>query len=104
MVSLMEPASSRPVGTGSRKKLLDAAVALIRERGYAATAVDDLCGMAGVTKGAFFHHFKSKDSLAVAAADYWIERSAALFEAAPYHAHSDPLDRVLGYLEFRKKL
>ena len=102
--ALMESVAPRPVGTGSRQKLLDAAVALIREKGYAATAVDDLCGMAGVSKGAFFHHFKSKDTLAIAAADYWIERSAALFEAAPYHAHSDPLDRILGYLEFRKKL
>jgi TetR/AcrR family transcriptional regulator, transcriptional repressor for nem operon len=100
----MESAAPRSAGTGSRQKLLEAAIALIREKGYAATSVDDLCGMAGVTKGAFFHHFKSKDTLAIAATDHWIERSSALFEAAPYRAHSDPLDRVLGYLDFRKKL
>jgi TetR/AcrR family transcriptional repressor of nem operon len=88
----------------SRQKLIDAAISAIREQGYAATSVDDLCGMVGVTKGAFFHHFKSKEALAIAATEYWTERSGALFEAAPYRAYSDPLDRVLSYLDFRKAL
>jgi TetR/AcrR family transcriptional repressor of nem operon len=89
---------------GSREKLLDAALVLIRERGYASTSVDDLCGRAGVTKGAFFHHFASKEALAVAAAGRWSERAASLFESAAYHKHSDPLKRVLGYLDFRKAI
>jgi TetR/AcrR family transcriptional repressor of nem operon len=87
-----------------RRKLLDAALSLIREKGYASTSVDELCTQAGVTKGAFFHYFKSKDALAVAAANHWSETTADLFETAPYHRHSDPLDRVLGYLDFRKAL
>ena len=90
--------------TGLRQKLIDAAVAAIREQGYAATSVDDLCAMVGATKGAFFHHFKSKEALAIAATEYWTESSSTLFEGAPYHAHSDPLDRVLSYLDFRKAL
>ncbi len=91
-------------GTGARQQLLDAALSLIRERGYSSTSVDELCTQAGVTKGAFFHHFKSKDALAVAAAHHWSEVTGAFFETAPYHKHSDPLDRVLGYLDFRKTL
>ena len=90
--------------TTTRQKLLDAALALIRSRGYAATTVDDLCAAAGVTKGAFFHHFDSKEALAVAAAEYWSETTAALFAAAPYHRPADPLQRVLGYIDFRKAL
>jgi TetR/AcrR family transcriptional repressor of nem operon len=89
---------------GARSKLLDAAVEIIRQKGYAATSVDELCARAGVTKGAFFHHFPSKDSLAVAAANYWSELSSALFASAPYHQFDDPLDRVLGYLDFRKAM
>jgi TetR/AcrR family transcriptional repressor of nem operon len=89
---------------GARSKLLDAAVEIIRQKGYAATSVDELCARAGVTKGAFFHHFPSKDSLAVAAANYWQELSDALFAAAPYHRLNDPLDRILGYLDFRKAM
>jgi TetR/AcrR family transcriptional regulator, transcriptional repressor for nem operon len=88
----------------AKAKLLDAAFAVIRTKGFAATSVDDLCAAAGVTKGAFFHHFKSKDDLAVAAANHWSEVTGTLFASAPYHAHDDPLRRVLGYLDFRKEL
>jgi TetR/AcrR family transcriptional repressor of nem operon len=88
----------------ARAKLLEAAFAEIRAKGYAATTVDDLCRAAGVTKGAFFHHFKSKDDLAVAAANQWSETTGALFAAAPYHNAADPLDRVLGYIDFRKAI
>jgi TetR/AcrR family transcriptional regulator, transcriptional repressor for nem operon len=94
---------SSPQG-GARKKLLDAAITIIREQGYAGTTVEQLCGRAGVTKGAFFHHFASKDSLAIAALSHFSELSSALFAAAPYHRFDDPLDRVLGYLDFRKEL
>jgi len=94
----------RSASGGARSKLLDAAVEIIRQKGYAATSVDELCARAGVTKGAFFHHFPSKDSLAVAAANYWQELSDALFAAAPYHRLNDPLDRILGYLDFRKAM
>jgi len=93
-----------PPKAGARQKLLDAALSLIREKGYSSTSVDELCTHAGVTKGAFFHHFKSKEALAVAAANHWSEITGAFFETAPYHQHSDPLDRVLGYLEFRKAI
>ena len=88
----------------AREKVLDAALAVIRSKGYAATTVDDLCAQAGVTKGAFFHHFKSKEDLAVAAADYWSEMTSSLFAQAPYHNHADPLERMLGYIDFRKSL
>jgi TetR/AcrR family transcriptional regulator, transcriptional repressor for nem operon len=90
--------------TDARTKLLDAALSVIRTKGYSATSVDELCAAAGFTKGAFFHHFKSKDELGVAAADYWSATTGAVFANAPYHAHAAPLDRVLGYLEFRKAL
>lgn len=88
----------------ARSKLLEAAFALIRSKGYAATSVDELCAAAGVTKGAFFHHFKTKDDLAVAAAKHWSEVTGEFFAAAPYHELEDPLDRVLGYVEFRKAI
>jgi TetR/AcrR family transcriptional regulator, transcriptional repressor for nem operon len=91
-------------GATARQKLLDAALSLIRTRGYEATTVEDLCAAAGVTKGAFFHHFDSKEALAVAAAEYWSETTSAFFAAAPYHRRADPLQRVLGYIDFRKAI
>ena len=90
--------------TSARTKLLEAALHLIRAKGYSATTVDELCASAGVTKGAFFHHFASKEALGVAAADYWSETTSGLFAGADYHRHADPLDRVLGYIDFRAEL
>jgi TetR/AcrR family transcriptional repressor of nem operon len=101
----MAPRSStKAAPVSARDKLLDAALSLIRAKGYAATSVDELCAAAGVTKGAFFHHFKGKEALAVAAAEYWSEKTGALFAAAPYHQHEEPLDRILGYIDFRKAI
>ncbi len=105
MNSVMESASvdARP-RTTARTRLLEAAVRIIRTKGYAATTVEDLCAAAGVTKGAFFHHFKTKGDLAVAAARHWSDTTGVLFAGAPYHAPADPLERVLAYLDFRAEL
>ncbi len=90
--------------TPVKQRILDAALSLVRTKGYTATTVDELCASAGVTKGAFFHHFKSKEELAVSAVSYWSSTTGDLFSQAPYHLHSDPLDRVLGYVDFRKAI
>lgn len=101
----MNTSRTLPGKTGNaRSKLLDAAVMLVRKQGFSATSVDELCAMAGVTKGAFFHHFASKDALGAAAADHWTETSSALFMDADYNRHEDPLDRYLGYLDFRDEI
>jgi len=98
------PTKLHPERGDARTRLLEAARDVIRAQGYAATSVDDLCRAAGVTKGAFFHHFDSKEALGVAAADFWTETTSAMFAAAPYHAPADPLDRVLSYVDFRREL
>src|SRR5215469_11499783 len=99
--------TTRAENTGlseTKRQLIDAGVGLMRQKGYTATTVDDICAAAGVTKGAFFHYFKSKEDIAVAAAKHWSEITGSLFAEAPYHRHADPLDRVLGYIDFRKSL
>ncbi len=88
----------------ARDKLLDAALSTIRGRGFTDTSVDELCASAGVTKGAFFHHFRSKDALGVAAAERFAAHADAVFAAAPFRSASDPVDRLLGYVDFRKAM
>jgi TetR/AcrR family transcriptional regulator, transcriptional repressor for nem operon len=93
------------VRTGTaREKILDAAFRLVRTKGFTATTVDDLCSAAGVTKGAFFHHFESKEALGVAAANHWSKVTNGFFAAAPYHNHKKPLERVLAYIQFRRDI
>ena len=88
-------------GQKTRERLIEAVIALVREQGYAATSVDQLCAHAGVTKGAFFHHYASKDELAAAAARFWGTNADALF-ALP---HSDnPARKLLAYIDMRSAM
>jgi TetR/AcrR family transcriptional repressor of nem operon len=88
----------------SRKKLLDASLFVIRAKGYEATTVDDICAAAALSKGSFFHHFKSKEDLALAAAEHFSTFAEGVFSSAPYRVLPDPVGRLLGYVEFRKAI
>jgi TetR/AcrR family transcriptional regulator, transcriptional repressor for nem operon len=88
----------------SRTRLLDAALATIRRKGYHATTVDDLCAATGLSKGSFFHHFKGKEDLALAAVRHWNDTTGAMFESAPYQQLADPRERLLAYIDLRAAL
>ncbi len=88
----------------ARARILEAGQSLVRRKGFAATSVDELCAAAGVTKGAFFHHFPSKEALGVALVDDWTEMTGAMFAAHSYNLPPDPLDRVFAYLDLRRQL
>jgi len=88
----------------ARARLLESARSLVRHRGFAATSVDELCAAAGVTKGAFFHHFPSKEALGVALIDDWTATTGVLFASHPYNNLPDPLERVFGYLDLRREI
>jgi TetR/AcrR family transcriptional repressor of nem operon len=96
--------STAPAHHESKAKLLDAALQVIRAKGYSATTIDDICYAAGLTKGSFFHHFRSKQDLALAATTHFSQMAGGLFAAAPYQSLPDPVDRLLGYIDFRKAI
>ncbi|MCU0729961.1 MAG: TetR/AcrR family transcriptional regulator [Hyphomonas sp.] len=95
---------ARTANPKTRESLMEAAFGLVRTNGLAATTVDDICTAAGVSKGAFFHHFKSKDELAAATACHWSEVTEPFFAGAAYHQLEDPLDRLLGYVDLRAEM
>lgn len=88
----------------TRTRLLDAATWAIRARGFDATSVEDLCTAAGVTKGAFFHHFRSKEDLGVAAVTHFLDWLEAIFARSGWRDHADPFDRVLAYIDVRIRI
>jgi TetR/AcrR family transcriptional regulator, transcriptional repressor for nem operon len=88
----------------SKTRLLDATLKVVRAKGYTATRIEDVCAEAGLTKGSFFHHFKSKEDLALAAAAHWQSRTTEFFATAPYHEPVDPLDRLIAYIDFRRSI
>jgi AcrR family transcriptional regulator len=57
----------------TRAKIMEAAIKLFSTRGYNKASVDDICEEAGISKGAFYHHFKTKQALFLALLDGWLQ-------------------------------
>lgn len=80
---------------------MDAAEDLILERGFAGTPIDDVLDLAGVTKGAFFHHFPSKQELARALIDRYARLDLGHLEEKMRRAEelsTDPLQQLLVFV------
>jgi AcrR family transcriptional regulator len=65
----------------TRQRLLDAAARLFSQQGYDATGVAQICASAGVSKGAFYHHFETKQAVFLALLEEWLARLDAAFTA-----------------------
>jgi AcrR family transcriptional regulator len=57
------------------QELLDAALTVFAERGYRNTRIDDVAEAAGVTKGAVYHYFATKEDLLLRAIEHYHERA-----------------------------
>jgi len=58
----------------TRERIMDAAVRKFASAGYEAASVDEICAEAGVSKGAFYHHFPTKQSVFLALMEAWLTR------------------------------
>lgn len=61
-------------GERTKRKILDAATLLFNENGYDKTSVQDICEKAGISKGAFFHHFPTKELLFLEILNEFLEK------------------------------
>lgn len=66
----------------TRSKIISSAIKLFSARGYNTASVDDICAEAGISKGAFYHHFESKQALFLALLDGWLQTIDTAIEAA----------------------
>jgi AcrR family transcriptional regulator len=66
---------------GAREAIVEAAIDCFYERGYDGTSVQDVVDRAGVTKGAFYHHFTKKDELLLHIHDRFMDQQMQALEA-----------------------
>lgn len=89
-------------GAQTRERILATAEPMILRQGFAGTSLDDLLKVTGLTKGAFFHHFRDKADFARALVERYAKNDYDIFErlAAEAEAKSDdPLEQTLIFLE-----
>jgi TetR/AcrR family transcriptional repressor of nem operon len=85
-------------GTQTRQRILNAALELSLDRGMAAASLDNVIEKAGITKGAFFYHFKSKEALTTELMRRFVIEYHAMFDDVTARAEAlsrDPLQQVL---------
>lgn len=82
-----------------RQELLNITGQIAKKNGFAATGVDGLMKAAGVTSGAFYSHFSSKQDLLRALVEYELQQSFNMWQSNPHHNAADwinfELDRYL---------
>lgn len=89
-----EPTKHARRSAESQDKLILAAQRLILRQGYSATTVDQICAEAGLTKGAFFHHYANKEAIGRAAVDAWGAMGTRLYAQAWADPTMDPLAQL----------
>lgn len=87
-------------GAQTRERILDGAQRLVLEHGLAATTVDAILAESGTSKGAFFHHFPTKNDLARALVERYAESDVAFLDEFMAKAETASEDPALQVVEF----
>ncbi len=88
-------------GAKTRERILDSAQELVLDQGLSATSIDQILAAAGTSKGAFFHHFSSKNQLARAIVERYAESDVAFldeFMARAEATSEDPAEQVVAFI------
>lgn len=83
----------------TQQKLIGAARVLFLSRGYTGTTVDDICAMAHVSKGNFYHYFKNKEQLGVATLKDFHHGNGSVLMTGPFQSETNPKKRALKFID-----
>jgi AcrR family transcriptional regulator len=81
-----------------RSELLDSALALFLSRGYDNASLNDVIAEAGISKGAFYHYFPSKEALLTTLADRFAHQMLAELQDVLNKPGLEPLARLNAFL------
>jgi TetR/AcrR family transcriptional regulator, transcriptional repressor for nem operon len=88
----------------SKERILEAAIQLFWERGYAATGMADILENSRVNSGSFYYLFKSKEDLLLAVLDKYLEMLHPVLLEPIWQKTADPLERIFGLLAKYREL
>ncbi len=78
----------------AQKKIFDAAMQLMRDYGYDYVTVGNVCEVAGISTGNFYHYFESKDELI---AQFFIVSYEQFLESHPENSDADPIEDIVAF-------
>ena len=83
----------------TRRRILDAATELFRDRGYAGTSIRDIADSLGITKAALYYHFTCKDDMLDALVAPTVEAIEVFIEEAEAAEANDPAVLLRRFVE-----
>jgi len=87
-----------PTPSPTRERLIEAAVLLFWEKGYANTSMSDLLKHAAVNSGSFYHFFNSKEDLLIAMLDRYLAMLHPMLLQPAWEGVDDPIERIFALL------
>ena len=77
-----------------RKEIIESAINLFSEKGFYNTSVQSIVNDCGMSKGAFYHHFSSKEELHIAIFQYYFEQMSTLLKEIDNKEHLNPREKM----------
>ncbi|MGI9101671.1 MAG: TetR/AcrR family transcriptional regulator [Terriglobales bacterium] len=91
--------------TGTRERLLQAAMELFTTKGYEATSVSEILSRAGVNSGSLYHFFNGKEDLLLEGLDFFKTMLYPIVMAPAFEREADPIEKIFAVLaDYRQRL
>jgi TetR/AcrR family transcriptional repressor of nem operon len=84
----------------AKEKIINSTLDVMEGRGYRSVSVDEIITHAGVSKGSFYHSFKSKEELAMQALEEYERRGTEIISSGSYRQIEDPVIRAIAFVQY----
>jgi AcrR family transcriptional regulator len=84
----------------TQARILEAAVKQFSVSGFNKASVDDICEQAGISKGAFYHHFKTKQDVFLALLDGWLQTFDQAIDASKNQTVPETFQQLTEYFPY----
>ncbi|MFD0681790.1 MULTISPECIES: TetR/AcrR family transcriptional regulator [unclassified Paenibacillus] len=82
-------------------QIIQAAIKLFGDRDYHTTSVQDIVSLAGVSKGAFYLHFHSKEELLIAVFSYYMDGQSIYLKEIQSNSSLTPREKIINAIQFQ---